>query len=66
MFLDMRKAFDTVPQQVLYHKLWEAGVRDHFLEIITNQFSGIKGRVRLEGRQTKTFDIKGGVVQGSR
>ena len=65
-FLDMRKAFDRVPRQVLFQKLRKAGVSEHFLDIIKDQFSNIKGRFRLEGRQTDTFDIKGGVVQGSR
>ena len=65
-FLDLRKAFDRVPRELLWQKLRAAGVGEHFLNIIIDQFTNIKGKVRLGGALTDAFEISSGVVQGSR
>ena len=65
-FLDLRKAFDKVPRALLWQKLRDAGVPDSFLNRIRDQFSNIRGKVRIGELLTNEFDIASGVVQGSR
>lgn len=57
-FIDFRKAFDTVPHNALFHKLWAAGVRGHCLRFIKSLYAhstlkaavgdGVGEEVRLE------------------
>ena len=63
--LDIKKAFDKVPRNLLFRKLWEAGIRGKFLRVVMDQFTGTVGVVRLDDLLTREFPINSGVVQGS-
>ena len=64
-FLDIRKAFDKVPRDLLWKKLWTMGVRGRFLRVIREMHTDVVGCVRLDDLFTRNFRIDSGVVQGS-
>ena len=65
-FLDIRKAFDRVCRPILWHRMYEMGIRGRFWRVVRNLFSGFSGRVKVGERATRPFQIDTGVVQGSR
>ena len=65
-FLDLRKAFDTVPRQVLFSKLYNAGIRGRMLDVIQNLFSSNPANVLIHGFLSPEFTINRGVLQGSK
>ena len=65
-FLDFRKAFDTVIRNILFRKLYNAGVRGKLLRIIISLFSYNPANVSLDGFLSPEFTINRGVLQGSK
>ena len=65
-FLDLRKAFDTVTRNLLFHKLARVGVRGKILRVIQNLFSQNKANVLVDGFLSPDFSINRGVLQGSK
>ena len=63
-FLDIKKAFDTVDQNMLLIKLHRAGVRGKVWNVIKNCYEQARSCVTLEGFFSNFFDIKQGVAQG--
>ena len=65
-YLDIKKAFDSVPRKVLYRKLYKIGIRGKILRVLIDLLTDVKGVCRIDKLMTREFDIKSGVVQGSR
>ena len=65
-FLDFRKAFDTVVRNILFRKLYAAGVRGKLLRVIINLFSKNPANVSLDGFFSPDFMINRGGLQGSK
>ena len=65
-FLDLRKAFDTVPRKILFAKLEALGIDGKFLEVIKDLFTGTIARVRVGDHYSPSFEIQSGVMQGSK
>lgn len=65
LFLDIRKAFDTVDHGALLDKLWMAGVRGVALEWFRSYLSGRSQVVSLGGDVSDNQPITCGVPQGS-
>jgi exonuclease III len=63
-FVDLRKAFDTVWHDGLLFKLREAGISKNVLCLLKSLYSGVRGRVVVNGETTREFPIKQGVRQG--
>ena len=64
--MDLAKAFDTVPREMLFKKLWRAGIRGKMYRVIKNLYTDNRARIRIGGHLTKSFEIKSGVMQGSK
>ena len=63
VFIDMQKAFDTVPHEALFEKVRRAGITGKVLRIIKNIYNSSK--VQVDGpAQSYTSDIERGVRQG--
>ena len=65
-FLDLRKAFDTVPRKICFAKLSALGIDGKFLEVIKDLFTGTTARVRIGDHESPFFEIQSGVMQGSK
>ena len=65
IFLDLSKAFDTVPHARLCQKLWHYGVRGNTLLWIKDFLSERTQRVILRGHASSICKVTSGVPQGS-
>nr|VZI03782.1 unnamed protein product [Spirometra erinaceieuropaei] len=65
MYIDVSKAFDTVPYQRLLHKLSAIGIRGDLLNWIGAFLVGRKRRVCIGDDMSKWVNVSSGVPQGS-
>ena len=65
VFVDLRKAFDTVNHQILLRKLEEIGIRGLSLDFFRNYLTNRQQFVRLNGANSSLKQISIGVPQGS-
>ena len=65
VFLDFRKAFDTVSHPVLIKKLGDCGVDAHTVKWVANWLEGRTQRVVVDGFFSTWKDVGSGVPQGS-
>ena len=65
IFIDLRKAFDTVNHKILLKKLEHYGVRGTFLQWFESYLTGRKQYVYFNGHSSDQKDISCGVPQGS-
>ena len=65
MFVDFRKAFDSVNQQLLLKKLPEHGINNHELRWLKNYLTSRCPSVVYGSVQSAPQQIKSGVPQGS-
>ena len=65
IFIDLRKAFDTVNHEILLTKLEHYGIRDKMLEWFRSYLSKRKQYISIDGRSYELLDITCEVPQGS-
>jgi len=63
-FLDLKKAYDTVPIYNILTKLKHIGIRGKCLQFITELYKTSKARVSLNNKLSDEFEIFRGVRQG--
>ena len=64
-FVDLEKAFDRVPRDVLWWALRSLGVEEWAVRVVQSMYSNARSRVRVNGQYSEEFDVKVGVHQGS-
>ncbi|XP_048001352.1 protein CBFA2T1 [Leguminivora glycinivorella] len=64
-FLDLQKAFDCVPRQVIWWALKEKNVPQNYIDIIRDMYHNSESIVRTAVGDTHPFPITVGVHQGS-
>ena len=64
IYTDLRKAFDTVPHDLLLHKLEHYGVREQNQRWIRNFLDSRKQRVVSNGDSSPFINVESGVPQG--
>jgi Reverse transcriptase (RNA-dependent DNA polymerase) len=64
-FVDLEKAFDRVPRDVLWWALRYVGVDEWVVNIIKAMYSGATTAVKLKNCTSQEFGVKVGVHQGS-
>ena len=64
MYTDLRKAFDSVPHDLLLKKLKAIGIRDKNLAWLTDYLKGRRQRVVINGTYSEYVDVESGVPQG--
>ena len=64
VFLDFRKAFNTVSHPVLIKKLGDCGVDNHAVNWVANCLEGHTQRVVVDGSFSTWTDVGSGVPQG--
>ncbi|BHF79096.1 hypothetical protein SprV_0602221300 [Sparganum proliferum] len=65
IYIDFKKAFDSVPNQRLSHKLRNGGIRRHLLVWIQSFLAGLSQRVQVGRQQSSEVGVASGVQQGS-
>ena len=63
-FVDLKKAYDSVPRAALWIALKKLGVPDNTIQLIRSFHQGMKATIRLEGKLTEEFDVDNGLQQG--
>src|SRR6476469_9207370 len=64
-FVDLEKAFDRVPREVLWWALRKMNVPEQLLEVIQAIYNHAKTAVRTQNEIGEEFEVKVGVHQGS-
>lgn len=65
LFLDIKKAFDTVDHKILLDKLYKSGIRGIALDWFESYLFNRRQRVRIEGNLSELGFLRSGVPQGS-
>jgi len=60
----MRKAFDSVPRNLLWYKLRKAGIHGKFLSAVQSLYENVRCTVRVNAKYTPWFNVDCGVKQG--
>ena len=65
IFIDLEKAFDRVPRQVLWWAMRKLGVEEWIVRLVQALYDGAKCRVRVNHKLGQPFSVKVGLHQGS-
>ena len=63
-FVDLEKAFDKLPRDLLLQKLRHIGVSGNFLNILNTMYTNDYVKVRVGNRMTKAISVNQGLRQG--
>jgi hypothetical protein len=64
-FVDLEKAFDRVPRDILWWSLRELGVEESIVRVVKSMYVGSTTAVKLRNGVSERFEVKVGVHQGS-
>ena len=64
-FIDLEKAYDRVPREVVYWCLRKKGVLEKTVRVIQELYKGVVTTVRTKSGETEEFEVKVGLHQGS-
>ena len=64
IFVDFKKAFDSICRQALFSKLAKSNIKGKFYSVLRDMYSHSSGQIKLSGYISKTFDINKGTEQG--
>ena len=64
-FVDLEKAFDRVPREVIWWSLRKLGVEEWLVKLVQAMYSNARSQVRVGDEYSEMFDVKVGVHQGS-
>jgi len=64
-FVDLEKAFDRVPREVVWWALRLLGVEEWIVKVIQSMYTGATTAVKINNSESSEFEVKVGVHQGS-
>ncbi|CAG2218387.1 unnamed protein product [Mytilus edulis] len=64
VFVDFKKAYDTVNRNLLFNDLNDLGISKHFLCVIKAIYSQVECAIKLNGHMTEWFSVNSGLKQG--
>ena len=63
-FVDFKKAFVSIPRELLWHKLTKIGIRGKLLKSIKALYTNLHSSVKFNDKLSPAFEIGHGVKQG--
>jgi hypothetical protein len=63
-FIDLKKAFDSVNREALWHILANRGINEHLIALIKDLYTGTEACVVANGCESEWFQMHSGVRQG--
>mgnify|MGYP003536787232 FL=1 len=64
-FVDLEKAFDRVPREVVWWALRRVGVEEWLVKVIMAMYEEVTMAIKVGGGESEAFAVKVGVHQGS-
>ena len=64
-FIDLEKAFDRVPQKVIWWSMRKLKIDEWLVRIIQSMYKEMRSKVRVGDEYSNSFDVRVGVHQGS-
>ncbi|NRB81925.1 MAG: reverse transcriptase family protein [Saccharospirillaceae bacterium] len=64
VFVDFRKAFDSVCRQALFYKLAQNGITGKFYDVLRDMYSNSYAHIKLSGYLSNAFNTRKGTEQG--
>jgi hypothetical protein len=64
LFIDLTKAYDSVPHDRLWGKLIELGIGEHFVDILKALYKDTSVKIIINGCETDTVYMRRGIKQG--
>ena len=64
VFIDLEKAYDKIPRDLIWWALEKKGVTKRYIETIQDMYSGAMTIVRIVVGETNSFPITVGLHQG--
>ena len=64
LFVDLRKAYDSIPRDALWQVLEKSGVPPNMLNVINSFHDGMKATIRIGSTQSESFSVCNGLRQG--
>src|SRR4029077_10651902 len=64
-FVDLEKAFDRVPREVLWWSLRQLKVDEWLVKVIMSMYENVTTAVKVNDKTSEEFEVKVGVHQGS-
>lgn len=64
LFIDFRRAFDSVNHSLLWNKLLSQGVSAKIVRLVKQFYDSASLQIKLDGQLSKEFEIAHGVLQG--
>ncbi|XP_071686839.1 secreted RxLR effector protein 78-like [Rutidosis leptorrhynchoides] len=65
VFLDLKKAYDCVPRNLIWKTLNGRSIPSRYISVIRDMYEGAKSYVRTSVGNTEVFPIEVGLHQGS-
>ena len=63
-FIDLKKAYDSVPRHAMWLALEKLGVPEQTIRLIRSFHNNVRARVRLEGMMLEEIQVRNGLRQG--
>lgn len=64
LFVDLRKAYDSVPREALWQVLERCGVPPRMLSVVKSLHQGMQAEVRVGSSLSESFEVRNGLRQG--
>ena len=64
IFMDLKKAYDSLPHEALWVNLRKLGIPDHLIDIIISFHDKMKAKLQVDGERIREVEVENGLRQG--